>query len=122
MKKIGFELKAGQTLGLVGESGSGKSTTGKAVLGLIPFDGSVRIAGREVFPSSPSIMLPIRRSAQMIFQDPYASLDPRMSVGGGYRRTAGHPRHRQCVRTQGSGGRPVETRRSPAGSGRPLSA
>lgn len=81
VKKIGFELKAGQTLGLVGESGSGKSTTGKAVLGLIPFDGSVRIAGREVFPSSPSIMLPIRRSAQMIFQDPYASLDPRMSVG-----------------------------------------
>ncbi|PYB71893.1 ABC transporter ATP-binding protein [Rhizobium wuzhouense] len=81
VKKIGFELKAGQTLGLVGESGSGKSTTGKAVLGLIPFDGSVRIAGREVFPASPSIMLPIRRSAQMIFQDPYASLDPRMSVG-----------------------------------------
>lgn len=81
VKKIGFELKAGQTLGLVGESGSGKSTTGKAVLGLIPFDGSVRIAGREVFSSSPSIMLPIRRSAQMIFQDPYASLDPRMSVG-----------------------------------------
>jgi peptide/nickel transport system ATP-binding protein len=81
VKKIGFELKAGQTLGLVGESGSGKSTTGKAVLGLIPFDGSVRIAGREVFPASSSIMLPIRRSAQMIFQDPYASLDPRMSVG-----------------------------------------
>jgi peptide/nickel transport system ATP-binding protein len=81
VKKIGFTLKAGQTLGLVGESGSGKSTTGKAVLGLIPFDGSVRIAGREVFQSSPSIMLPIRRSAQMIFQDPYASLDPRMSVG-----------------------------------------
>jgi peptide/nickel transport system ATP-binding protein len=81
VKKIGFTLKAGQTLGLVGESGSGKSTTGKAVLGLIPFDGSVRIAGREVFPASSSIMLPIRRSAQMIFQDPYASLDPRMSVG-----------------------------------------
>ncbi|MCL6708527.1 ABC transporter ATP-binding protein [Pseudomonas sp. R2.Fl] len=81
VKNISFDLKAGETLGLVGESGSGKSTTGKAVLGLIPFEGSVRIAGREVFQSSPSIMQPIRRAAQMIFQDPYASLDPRMSVG-----------------------------------------
>jgi ATPase components of various ABC-type transport systems, contain duplicated ATPase len=81
VKNVSFDLKAGETLGLVGESGSGKSTTGKAVLGLIPFKGSVRIAGREVFQSSPSIMQPIRRSAQMIFQDPYASLDPRMSVG-----------------------------------------
>ena len=81
VSNINFSLKAGETLGLVGESGSGKSTTGKAVLGLIPFDGSVRIAGREVFQSSPSIMLPIRRAAQMIFQDPYASLDPRMNVG-----------------------------------------
>ncbi len=76
-----FHLKAGETLGLVGESGSGKSTTGKAVLGLIPFEGSVRIAGQEVFPASSAIMRPIRRAAQMIFQDPYASLDPRMSIG-----------------------------------------
>jgi peptide/nickel transport system ATP-binding protein len=78
---VSFQLEAGKTLGLVGESGSGKSTTGKAVLGLIPFDGSVRIAGQEVFPASSAIMRPIRRTAQMIFQDPYASLDPRMSVG-----------------------------------------
>ncbi|MFP5075867.1 ABC transporter ATP-binding protein [Rhizobium sp. YIM 134829] len=79
---VSFTLKAGETLGLVGESGSGKSTTGKAVLGLIPFEGSVRIACQEVFPSASSaIMRPIRRAAQMIFQDPYASLDPRMSVG-----------------------------------------
>ncbi|MFN3628158.1 MAG: ATP-binding cassette domain-containing protein, partial [Parvibaculum sp.] len=55
--------------------------TGKAVLGLIPFEGSVRIAGQEVFPASSAIMRPIRRTAQMIFQDPYASLDPRMSIG-----------------------------------------
>ncbi|MGL4198783.1 MAG: ABC transporter ATP-binding protein [Allorhizobium sp.] len=81
VKNVSFELEAGKTLGLVGESGSGKSTTGKAVLGLIPFDGSVRIAGQEVFPASSAIMRPIRRTAQMIFQDPYASLDPRMSVG-----------------------------------------
>ncbi|MBO3761537.1 dipeptide ABC transporter ATP-binding protein [Ciceribacter sp. L1K22] len=81
VKDVSFVLKAGETLGLVGESGSGKSTTGKAVLGLIPFDGSVRISGQEVFPSSHAIMRPIRRAAQMIFQDPYASLDPRMNVG-----------------------------------------
>ena len=81
VKGVGFTLKAGETLGLVGESGSGKSTTGKAVLGLIPFEGSVRIAGQEVFPASSAIMRPIRRAAQMIFQDPYASLDPRMSIG-----------------------------------------
>ncbi len=81
VKKVSFQLDAGKTLGLVGESGSGKSTTGKAVLGLIPFEGSVRIAGQEVFPAFSAIMRPIRRTAQMIFQDPYASLDPRMSIG-----------------------------------------
>ncbi|THV15752.1 ABC transporter ATP-binding protein [Rhizobium rhizophilum] len=81
VKNLSFDLKAGETLGLVGESGSGKSTTGKAVLGLIPFEGSVRIAGQELFPSSSAIMRPVRRTAQMIFQDPYASLDPRMSIG-----------------------------------------
>lgn len=81
VKNVSFSLKAGETLGLVGESGSGKSTTGKAILGLMSFEGSVRIAGQEVFPSSPGVMRSIRRAAQMIFQDPYASLDPRMSVG-----------------------------------------
>jgi peptide/nickel transport system ATP-binding protein len=78
---ISFSIAAGQTLGLVGESGSGKSTTGKAVLGLIPFSGSVRLDGGEISGLSQTAMRPIRRSAQMIFQDPYASLDPRMSVG-----------------------------------------
>jgi len=78
---VSFSIKAGQTLGLVGESGSGKSTTGKAVLNLIPFAGSVAIDGEQVHGLSARAMRPIRRSAQMIFQDPYASLDPRMSVG-----------------------------------------
>ncbi len=81
VKGISFRLEAGQTLGLVGESGSGKSTTGKAVLGLIPFKGSVRIDGQDIAGLSARAMQPIRRTAQMIFQDPYASLDPRMSVG-----------------------------------------
>ncbi|MCW6511357.1 ABC transporter ATP-binding protein [Lichenifustis flavocetrariae] len=81
VKRVNFELKAGETLGLVGESGSGKSTIGKAVLGLIPFTGEVVIDGVAIAGLSPGAMKPVRRKAQMIFQDPYASLDPRMSVG-----------------------------------------
>ena len=79
---VSFEVMAGKTLGLVGESGSGKSSTGKAVLGLIPFTGSVLLGGETVHADrGPRVMRPIRRLAQMIFQDPYASLDPRMTVG-----------------------------------------
>ncbi|KAA0700849.1 ABC transporter ATP-binding protein [Neorhizobium sp. P12A] len=78
---VSFDILPGKTLGLVGESGSGKSTTGKAVLGLIPFTGSVAIGGQEIGGLGQRAMQPIRRTAQMIFQDPYASLDPRMSVG-----------------------------------------
>ncbi len=78
---VSFDILPGETLGLVGESGSGKSTTGKAVLGLIPFTGDVLIDGRNIAGLSHSEMQPIRRTAQMIFQDPYASLDPRMAVG-----------------------------------------
>jgi peptide/nickel transport system ATP-binding protein len=81
VKGASFELAAGRTLGLVGESGSGKSTTGKAVLGLIPFSGEVVIDGIAIAGLSSREMKPVRRKAQMIFQDPYASLDPRMSVG-----------------------------------------
>jgi peptide/nickel transport system ATP-binding protein len=81
VEDVSFELKRGRTLGLVGESGSGKSTTGKAVLGLIPFAGDVVLDGVAITGLSPREMRPVRRKAQMIFQDPYASLDPRMSVG-----------------------------------------
>ncbi|PKR88300.1 ABC transporter ATP-binding protein [Pleomorphomonas diazotrophica] len=78
---VSFELRAGRTLGLVGESGSGKSTTGKAVLGLIPYEGYVAIDGEELMDLSVRAMRPVRRLAQMIFQDPYASLDSRMTIG-----------------------------------------
>ena len=81
VKAVSLELRPGQTLGLVGESGSGKSTTGKAVLGLVPFTGEVVIDGTSVAGLSHRAMKPVRRKAQMIFQDPYASLDPRMSIG-----------------------------------------
>jgi peptide/nickel transport system ATP-binding protein len=78
---VSFSIRPGETLGLVGESGSGKSTTGKAVLGLIPFEGMVKIGGQEIAGLGHRQMQPVRRFAQMIFQDPYASLDPRMAVG-----------------------------------------
>ncbi len=81
VQDISFDIMPGRTLGLVGESGSGKSTTGKAVLGLVPFTGSVSIGGTPIQGLSASAMRPVRRAAQMIFQDPYASLDPRMTVG-----------------------------------------
>ncbi len=81
VKNVSFDILPGQTLGLVGESGSGKSSTGKAVLGLVPFEGRVEIGERSIGGVSQRDMQSVRRSAQMIFQDPYASLDPRMSVG-----------------------------------------
>jgi peptide/nickel transport system ATP-binding protein len=81
VKGVSFEVRAGQTLGLVGESGSGKSTIGKAALGLIAFSGEVVVDGVAIAGLREAEMKPVRRRAQMIFQDPYASLDPRMSVG-----------------------------------------
>ncbi|WP_217576794.1 ABC transporter ATP-binding protein [Mesorhizobium sp. GbtcB19] len=81
VQDVSFDIRPGRTLGLVGESGSGKSTTGKAVLGLVPFTGSVTIGGTSIQGLSAGAMRPVRRAAQMIFQDPYASLDPRMTVG-----------------------------------------
>jgi oligopeptide transport system ATP-binding protein len=79
---VGFSLNRGETLGLVGESGSGKSTLCRAVLQLLkPNSGSVRFEGREIAGLSRRAMRPLRREMQMIFQDPYASLNPRKRVG-----------------------------------------
>jgi oligopeptide transport system ATP-binding protein len=78
---ISFGIRRGETLGLVGESGCGKSTTGRAVLQLHrPSSGSVRYAGLELTTLSSRQLRSVRRRMQMIFQDPYASLNPRMTV------------------------------------------
>jgi peptide/nickel transport system ATP-binding protein/oligopeptide transport system ATP-binding protein len=78
---VSFSVAKGATLGLVGESGCGKSTTGRVVLGLIPAtSGSVRFDGEEVVGLSARAMRPLRKRMQIVFQDPYASLNPRMTV------------------------------------------
>ena len=78
---VSFELRHHEILGLVGESGSGKSTLGRSVIQLIkPTAGSVRLDGQELTQLSPKQLKPLRQRMQMIFQDPYASLNPRMTV------------------------------------------
>jgi oligopeptide transport system ATP-binding protein len=79
---VSFDIRQGETLGLVGESGSGKSTTGRALLRLVePTAGTVRMDGRELTAAGPDELRSARRDMQMVFQDPYASLNPRMRVG-----------------------------------------
>ena len=78
---ISFEVHKGQTLGLVGESGCGKTTTGRAILKLIPNSGgTVFYEGQEILPMGRTEFLPFRRKLQIIFQDPFNSLNPRMTV------------------------------------------
>jgi oligopeptide transport system ATP-binding protein len=80
---VSFEIAEGETLGLVGESGSGKSTTGYCVLQLLkPTAGSILFMGKELTDMGREDLRRMRREMQIVFQDPYSSLDPRMTVGG----------------------------------------
>jgi oligopeptide/dipeptide ABC transporter ATP-binding protein len=79
---VTFALREGETLGLVGESGCGKTTLSRALLRLIdPTEGSIRFGGRDITTASRKEMEPLRREMQMVFQDPFASLNPRKRVG-----------------------------------------
>ena len=79
---VSFNIKSGETLGMVGESGCGKTTVGRTMLRLIePTGGSVIYNGKDIFKFKSNEMKPVRRDLQIIFQDPYASLDPRVPIG-----------------------------------------
>ncbi len=79
---VSFSVAAGRTLGLVGESGSGKTTIGRALLKLVPAtSGRVLYAGRDILPLPEKEFRPLRKELQMIFQDPFSSLNPRLTIG-----------------------------------------
>ncbi len=80
VNQLSFTLVKGQTIGLVGESGSGKSTTGMAVLRLLESEGDIRFDGQAINHLDRKAMLPLRSRMQVVFQDPYSALNPRMSV------------------------------------------
>ncbi|MGN6144563.1 MAG: ABC transporter ATP-binding protein [Mesorhizobium sp.] len=79
--RISVRLKRRQTIGIVGESGSGKSTLGRALLRLLPSDGVIRFDDKDISHADRQAMRPLRRELQLVFQDPFGSLSPRMTVG-----------------------------------------
>ncbi|CCN48818.1 Glutathione import ATP-binding protein gsiA [Vibrio nigripulchritudo MADA3029] len=81
VKGISLELKQGETLGIVGESGSGKSTLGRALIGLLPSEGKIAYRGRDLSTLTEKEKFELKKDVQMVFQDPYGSLSPRMTVG-----------------------------------------
>ncbi|MFB9136680.1 ABC transporter ATP-binding protein [Vibrio olivae] len=81
VKGISLSLKQGETLGIVGESGSGKSTLGRALIGLLPSSGQIKFQGQDLEQLSAKQRFALKKDVQMVFQDPYGSLSPRMTIG-----------------------------------------
>ena len=81
VNNVSFKLEAKKTIGVVGESGSGKSTLGKAILNLLPYSGEILYQGQDISSLSPKEFKKLRKDIQIIFQDPFGSLSPRMTVG-----------------------------------------
>ncbi len=79
--RISIALRKNQTIGIVGESGSGKSTLGRALLRLLPSEGAIRFENRDISGADREKMRPLRRELQLVFQDPFGSLSPRMTIG-----------------------------------------
>ena len=102
VEAVDFAIQPGETLGLIGESGCGKTTTAKLILlQEKPTAGSIRFDGEDILALHGQDLMRYRRAVQVVFQDPYSSLSPRMRVRRHHRRAAGDP-HRHVTRSNGT--------------------